>query len=359
MPMPTHLILKDAGVDVGFFATKYTTGRTTGAPSNAASIGTGIFPSIPAKGETLTQYAGTGTLNGVSINVEGQTFFVGASAPEMVGPEGMIRRGSEDYCKTPGYQALFLGALWHIARYHNVQKTLVLENLVVGLPLSTLKTHKEYLKDACTGIHQVPCHSRPGETITVDVKNVHVTPQPQGSVVNYMNSQSGSKIKEDHVVLVLDMGGGTFDWYACNGNLRPLYKLCGATNTGTLSCTTEICRSIRPSLASSTIAIERVDKAIRTKADSFEIGGQTYSMADYWPMVVSHVQSSFDEMRAAVGELFLVVDHIILSGGGAHILQMALEEKYPEISSRIHIDGDHVFGNVKGFHQIAEAYSED
>lgn len=353
-----NLILKNIGIDVGFFSTKYTTGKTVGARSSSASIHTGVFPSIPAKTENVTPYAGTGSLDGAAILVAGQTFFVGASAPTLVGPEGMIRRGSEDYCKTPGYEALFKGALWHIARHHDVRKTLVIENLVVGLPLSTLKTHTAYLKGASAGIHHLPSPLNPNQIITVDVKNVFVAPQPQGSVINFMNSQGANKIKADHVVLVLDMGGGTFDWYVCSGMLEPRYKLCGATNTGTLSCTTEICRSIRPSLATNPIALERVDNAIRTNAESFELGGQKYDMADFWPMVISHVQSSFDEMRAAVGDLF-VVDHIILSGGGANVLKMALETKYSDISSRIHIDSDHVFGNVKGFHQIAEAYSED
>lgn len=350
-------VLPNIGIDVGFFATKFSTGRATSLGSLGSTIGTDSFPSIPVHTDSLTQLAGAGRLDGVTIAVGQSSYFVGKSAANLIGPEGIIRSGSDEYCKTDGYAALFKGALWHIARHHQVTRSLVIEHLVVGLPLSTINLFDLHVEELCGGTHELPAPHDASQKITVDIKQVLVVAQPLGAVINFIETQPKAIVQPDHHALVLDMGGGTFDWFVCTGDFEPSYKLCGATNIGTLNCTSAICRKIKPAFGSSPIALERVDKALRTDAESFVIGGEIYKTSEYWPLAATQLTSSFQQMRTKVGDLG-AIDHVILSGGGATLLQRTLRELAPDLTSRLKMDPDPVFGNVKGFHRLSEGLTE-
>jgi plasmid segregation protein ParM len=356
MQQARSLILNSIGIDVGFYTTKYTTGRSSATAALGSKILTGAFPSVTAPSHDH-RLNNAGYLDGVNIKLKYQSYLVGRSASDLVDAAGLYRAASEDYCKSEQYVALLSGAYWHIAREHKVSRTLQIENLVVGLPLNTVFDHADDLEKLCAGRHVLPAPHNPADDISVEVNNVVVVAQPQGAVVNYINGLPAGKIKPHHLVLVFDMGGGTFDWFVCKGDYNPRYKLCGAHNVGTLNCAAVVCSSIKDSYKRSTVAMERADIALRTGEETFEIGGRTYKTSDYWPKVIALMSASLAQARSMIGD-FDLIDHIVLTGGGSPILARALAVLAPEILERVTQDPDPVFGNVRGFHQIAEMCNE-
>lgn len=347
------LVLPNIGIDVGHFATKFTTGRSTGAASLGSTIKTDAIPSIAVSTGPLQELATSRKLDGVTLQIGRCLYFVGKSAPDQLGPGGLFRSASEIYCTTDPYRALSAGAFWYIAAEHGVTRSLVIEHLVVGLPLNTINIYAATVRENCIGTHELPAPHDVKQKITVEVKEVVVVAQPQGAIVNYIESQPQGVVADDDSVLVVDMGGGTFDWFSASGDYQPRYKLCGATNMGTLNCSQTIAEGIKPSHVSNQSVLSRIDKALRTGAEHFRLGTITYSMADYWPSVAGLITASFNEMRTRVGD-FASIDHLILTGGGAPLLQRTLAEIAPELSPMITMDPDSVYGNVKGFHQLSE-----
>lgn len=352
----TSLLLDHAGVDVGFFATKYTLGRVSTPGTLGSTIAAGSFPSVAARASAMPQRAGTGKLDGVVVQAGQQHYFVGASAPNLIGSSGLLRSASDSYCTTDTYLSLFKGALWHIARHHRSSRSLQIGQLVVGLPLSTVTSFDKYVEGLCGGVHQLPSPYTSNETISVEVKKVLVVAQPQGAVINFQETLGVGMIQPHHETMVLDLGGGTFDWYVCKGDYQPRFKLCGATNIGTLNCSTAVCRSIKASFASSPIALARVDTALCTGAESFEIGGTQYQTCEHWPTVEAIVYEAVEQMQNQVGDLESL-DHVILTGGGAPLLKKTFDSKLPHLAARAKMDPDPVFGNVRGFHRISEFFA--
>ncbi|WP_342133474.1 ParM/StbA family protein [Hydrogenophaga sp. OTU3427] len=352
MQQARSLILKHIGVDVGFYTTKYTTGRSSGTANIGSKILTGSFPSLtaPSFGHRLAMAS---ELDGVNIKLQYQSYFVGQSACDLVDAAGVYRVASENYCKTEEYKALMKGSYWHIARHHKVSRALQIENLVVGLPLNTVFEHADFLEQLCTGSHALPAPHNPAEQISVEVGNVMVVAQPQGAVVNYVSELPAGKIQPNHLVLVFDMGGGTFDWFVCKGDYNPRYKVSGAHNVGTLNCAAEVCAKIKESLKRNPIAMERADIALRTGAKTFDLGGETYNTDDYWPQVIALMSTALSQALSMIGDLE-GIDHVVLTGGGSPILARALASLHPGLAKRARQDIDPVYGNVRGFHRIAE-----
>lgn len=347
------LVLPNIGIDVGHYATKFTLGRTSGPASLGSTIRTDSISSVAVSTGPLKELATARRLDGVTLAVGNSLYFVGKSAPNLLGPHGNFRRASDFYCTTDAYKALYRGAQWYIAEQHGVTRSLVIEHLVVGLPLNTISNYAATVEANSIGMHELPAPHDASQTITVEVKEVVVVAQPQGAIVNYIESQPHGVVEDEDLLLVIDMGGGTFDWFVSTGDYQPHYNLCGAVNMGTLNCAQTIAELINSSLVSNQTVLDRIDKALRIGADQFRLGTVTYSMANYWQPVADLITVSFNEMRTRIGN-FAQFNHVILTGGGAPLLQKTLRRTNPELSSIIKMDTDPVYGNVKGFHQMSE-----
>jgi plasmid segregation protein ParM len=347
------LILDSVGIDVGFFQTKFTLGRSTSNSSVGSSILVGQFPSIAPTAFSGGQLTAAKNLDGVHVTINKQTYFVGASAPVLMGSAGYLRSASERYCATNDYAALLKGALWHISRHHKATRSLVIKNLVVGLPMTTIYDNSAFLEELCSGDHVLPSPVDTNEEIKISVKSVVVVAQPQGAIVNYKMTSPVGSVKDNDKVLVIDMGGGTFDWFVSLGDFTPVYKLCSATNVGTLNVASLVAGKIKSTFKSNHFILEDIDLALRTGADTFAIGNKNYAMTDYWPEVSGLVGGALSQMRNVVGEVEHI-KHVVLSGGGAPLLQRVMREQMPDLAEQIKVDADPVYGNVRGFHHISE-----
>ena len=137
-------------VDVGFFSTKFTLGRS--GANNGNSITVDQFPSMnPRIFGGLGNVPNAAELDGVVIEVEpGVSHFVGKDVLNTFKGHGS-RAVIPNFSETSGYRALFLGALYNIARHLGANAVLEVKQMVVGLPLTTLATHHESLKTFVEG----------------------------------------------------------------------------------------------------------------------------------------------------------------------------------------------------------------
>jgi plasmid segregation protein ParM len=255
-----------------------------------------------------------------------------------------------DYSQSTGYKALFRGALHSIARANAVKGDLTIETLVAGLPLSTIHTHSAALREFIQQPHKMPQPADKDRELTVVIKNAMVMGQPQGALMSYQVAKG--RIDRTATTLVLDMGGGTFDWYLATG-ATPNPQRCGAAPIGALACTTAVCNKIDPNFKNSALIMGRVDYALRTNAESFTVSGSTYELSQYQPVVRGVLADAIEQMRKSVGNL-QEMDAILFTGGAAPMLFEVCKDALPAFKDIMALDKDPVTSNVRGFHVWAE-----
>ena len=216
---------------------------------------------------------GTGyRLDGVNVNVQGSYYFVGPHAQRMLGAAGLHRAASSEYSTTPEYHALFLGALWHIARdAYKGDGHLRIEHLTLGLPMAITSSYRKRLKELATGEHALPPTQPGGKPIKVYVTHVHMLSQPQGALLHFSDTVDPS-IQEENVV-VADLGGGTFDWFSC-ASMVPTLPQCDSHHRGMLNAATEACKIVAPQAVNDLDLLARIDEALRHGKSEVKISGR-------------------------------------------------------------------------------------
>lgn len=341
-PSSTHIKIPAAGIDIGFFSTKYTCG--TRATPTGSEIITAQFPSL-APTPSLQAYD-SHAYKGFLVNVDGVQHFVGKDVYSFMDATGQLRAATEDYSQTPAYKALFLGALAHIAQHHHASGSLTIKTLTMGLPLLTVRSHGRGVINMATGTHLIPSPVDPTQTIKVVVNQVLILGQPQGALIRHCQQLSTEMNTVN--ALILDMGGGTFDWFLSE-RLIPNFMLSGAIPRGMLACVEAVANQIDPKFRSEPRVMERIDTAMRENAPTVKIMGEAIPLAPHLTLADKLVQDSINQMLTRMGSLGHI-DHVLLTGGGAQMLMRGLEQNLPKLMPIVHVDSDPVTSNVKGFH---------
>lgn len=334
-------------IDVGYSNVKFTVGRES--VDGMVRIGTDLMPSLAPRlsSNVMMQSPGTKAADGCIIDLNGVRYFVGRGAvfnSTGVEPRPILT----DYATTDKYLALTRGALNYMAIAEGTPSHLAIEHLVVGLPLNTFTLHKDALQQRTVGEHII---SLPGEAVQrhITVENVTVLVQPQGALINY-NSQHRNQTAG--WILVVDPGGGTLDWFLTNGR-QPNWQRSGAYSKSMLACATAVCDRINPDWKFQFEIVERIDDAIRFKAESFKVGPDTYFLKDYWQTVESVLDESIRYMLGVVGATDNL-DRILLTGGGAAVYYDHMKRHYPKLAALVHMDSDPVYSNVRGFQLVSD-----
>lgn len=341
-----HTTLPACGLDIGFFATKYTCG--TRATASGSEIITGHFPSLAPKHVSKAQNGHV--YNGFTVLVDGIEHFVGKDSFAFVDATGQMRAATDTYSETPAYKALLLGALSHIARHLQASGSLTINVLTLGLPLSTVHSQKSHVIALAQGEHHVTSPTDPDKQITVHIKKAQVIGQPQGALLHHTNLLGSTLDKE--TVLVLDMGGGTFDWY-WSDSMTPNFAKSDSIPKGMLACSIAVANQINPQLANEPGVIDRIDTALRECHETVKIMGREVPLQDHVPKADAVIKEAIQEMLTKVGSLNLV-DCILLTGGGARMLKRVIDQVLPHASDIVLMDADPVMSNVKGFHRLSE-----
>lgn len=331
------------GIDVGFCTTKYTVGRQES--SNAI-----IVDQFPSHAELLAggmqQLPMGSRLDGVCINVEDVPYFVGKDVLSVVRGNA-TKAVTSDYSATTAYKALFLGALSYAVTHAGVTSRLTIEHLVLGLPVSATRERREALREMTEGAHTIPVHGLE-HPVNVVIQNVTVVAQPQGALV----AIAGSRLVAKDTILVLDMGGGTFDWFVSEG-LKPNHQRCGSVSIGMLDCATAVCDQIQRGLSDDSRILSKVDEALRLCSPSVRISGRDHHLSRHMPTVLKILESALESMLKSVTSL-KNIDAIILTGGGAPMLAKTVATRMRDYTHIIHLDLEPVTSNARGFHMIAE-----
>lgn len=351
------LTIPVAAADVGYHTTKFSLGRIK--VENSSAIKCQSFPSIaPRVTQAIKRTVGTDSIEGVSIKVNGNEYFVGTdSALRSNGRDARVVL--DKYAESDEYKALFLGALYYIAKHALDNATgaarnsnrLEIVQLVLGLPLNTIDEFSKVVKTIAMSAHELPPLPRRDEPLTVVVKNCEVVAQPQGALLSYGATSKSSELFTLNN-LVLDMGGGTFDWFLCFGN-KPVHDRSGAYPKGMLSCAFAVCDQIKQGLRNDPIMLARVDEAVRTGKQVVRVSGKETSIAEYLPSVDAILTECINRMLEKVGNLDSV-DQILVTGGGAKKVYSTLAQMMPERKHMMHVDEDPQFSNVRGFHLLGE-----
>lgn len=173
------LVIDAAAVDIGFFATKFTLGRQKGG----GSITVDQFPSEVAPAPTGIVRMPLGKRpDGFVVEVDAVRYFVGKDVADMTRSYG-ARAVSTDYSTTPSYKALFLGALAYLATHFGATTRIDIKHMVVGLPLSTVGSHRAALKRMVEATHRVPIAA--GEhQVEIHIQRGTVIAQPMGALLS-------------------------------------------------------------------------------------------------------------------------------------------------------------------------------
>lgn len=333
-------------VDVGYFNVKYTLGRRQ--CGNSTSIATGLFPALaPSLATNVIMDGKTGAdAAGCIVCIDGINHYVGAHAALHSGGRDP-RPIDEGYCLSDKYLALFRGALNYMAVEEQATE-LTISQLVVGLPLHTFPTHKEALAQRLRGEHVI---GRGDEVIRrITVEQVDVIVQPQGAMVNFgVNCRAEV---QGRLSLVVDPGGGTLDWFMSRG-IDPVWARSGAYPKAMLACANAVADLIHPDWRNQFEIVEKIDAAIRGKAETFRVGARTFELAKYQKAVDGVLEDSVKCMMGSTGPLDNL-DHLIVTGGGAHVYASYVAAHFPALRGVIKLDDDPVYSNVRGFQVAAE-----
>jgi plasmid segregation protein ParM len=288
-------------------------------------------------------------LNGIVVQVDGSPFFVGPDVESMQHsqPPQAI---SDAYFTSPSWMAQTLYGLWAMARHANAEGGLVIDHLTLGLPVSHLASHTALIREKALGCHTVPGLAG-AQAMTVTVLNVTVLAQPQGALLH--GKFSPLRTMELRKVLVIDMGGGTLDWFVCT-RLKYEPKRCGSVPMGMLTLAEAVCDMHKPGLKNNSKVLRAADAALHRGDDVLQIGPHRFHMRDYYPSVDRILFSALDQMLRGIGSLD-DIDCIQFTGGGAAQIARAFGKRFPDYPlEQTHQDDDPVFSNVRGFHIYAQ-----
>ena len=354
-----HVVLPAAGIDIGFHTTKFTTGTTS--THSGSQINTDSFPSLAPQlsAGDAAKYQGV-PVDGVFIPIGDHTFLVGKGAPAAMDGAGQVRAANSNYSETPAYKALFLGALSHIAKHQGATGSLTIEWLTMGLPVSTVMTHRKQVESMAKGTHEVPLPGKNG-LLRVTVKNALVIGQPQGALI-YHTQKLASQMSNE-TVLVLDMGGGTFDWFIST-KMVPNFTLSGSIPKGTLSSSSAVLdklvsqEKLDPGYRDNPYLLERIDEAMRNGLPTVGIVGRKLALEPHLPLADSVIRSALTDMATRLGSAMGTIEHVLLTGGGAPLVNRNIKAVLPIAADMLQMDDEPVMSNVKGFHHCSTFKAE-
>lgn len=333
-------------VDVGYLNLKYSVGRRMVAGVN--TIPTGLFPSLAPRLTTNELMKDPGA-DACIVNVRGADYMVGPGSVNYTSASDQQAFDLE-YSASDRYHALMTGALNYIADEAGAGQECVIGQLVLGLPLNTYHKNVEGLAQRARGEHvirrpDVDHHRR------VTVKDVHVMVQPHGALLAFGVAHP-SLLKDNRWTLVIDVGGGTVDWFVARGT-TPNWARSGAHPKAMLHCAYAIADLINPRWRTQYEIVEIIDLALRTRSETFQVGPRQFQMREFQAAVDAVLEESVKHMIDKTGPLDSL-SRILLTGGGAPVVHEFLLRRQPELAAIIHTDPEPIFSNVRGFQVAGE-----
>jgi len=329
-------------VDVGFGNVKYTL-----EGSMHSSVRCGIFPSnatpeLSDSGGSLDSQK-CEQLNTMTVEVDGVAYMVGKDAGLGLDDSSSHVLDSS-FPRTKEYLALLRGALACMA-------TPAIDLLVLGLPVSTLSRHKNYLEQTVVGKHRVPIADDPSRHMDVWINQVHVIAQPLGGFLDHaVRSGIFSSLQSSgETCLTIDVGFFTVDWVISVGP-KVVNRRSGSTNGGMSRILREIAKIVGREQDVSITNLRDVDAAL-ANGNRLKLFGDDVDISEAVALGKSKGRDAIINLSGQIGEGH-EIGKIIILGGGAHFFKEIVQERYPR--HQIKIAEDSIFANVRGFQLAGE-----
>lgn len=332
-------------IDVGYGEVKFSEGRD---PQTKA-IRTDSFPSAsPAASEQSIDRGVMQRRDTFIVQVGERRFEVGHDIDLALHGNHESDVLDHDFALSDAYMARLLGAMNYMAPGLPDKR---IDQLVLGLPLTTYFKHSQALAKRFSGEHAI--NSR-GDRISV--MNCVVYPQPAGSYALFLASQAPSIATAQPMALVVDVGYNTVDWFVCRG-MKANEIRSNAANLGM----SQILRAAADKIiketgadASATEVARRIDRSLKT-GFPFAMYGQHF---DYQPFLNAGRNVSEEAAQAIKNKVGAGtdIDVIVMTGGGVALYAQAVRSKFPKHS--VILLEEPAFANVRGFHAIGEKLAQ-
>jgi plasmid segregation protein ParM len=316
------------GIDVGYGHVKWVSVNTDGETKK------GMFPSVAAitTRDRTSESAGMSNLRTVTVNVGEHNYVVGRDA-HLEADAHFSRTRLNDYSQTEGYKALMFGAMV-------ISGMREIDQLVIGLPMTTMASYHEVLKEQYRGEHFIGAANAKRKN-AISVNNVTVTSQPAGAILHAATVNESLRKKTS---LVIDVGYFTVDYLMCQG-LRPYYARSGAVEGGMSSYYDHLGAAVVEQLSKSGFGKKSgIDHFLLERSLTEGVvgdGGQmkyTLMLGNREVDISESVERSkvklngyIDRIVTGMGSNSLdMVNSIILAGGGGTFLKRELEDRVGE-----------------------------
>ena len=312
-------------IDVGYGHVKWVSINSSGETKK------GMFPSVAAIStrDRSGESTGMSNLRTVIVNVGEHNYVVGRDA-YLETDAHFSRTRLNDYSQTDGYKALMLGAMV-------ISGMREIDQLVIGLPLTTMASYHETLKEQYRGEHLIGAGNAKRKN-AVSVQNVTVTSQPAGAILHAASMDESLRKKTS---LVIDVGYFTVDYLMCQG-LRPYYARSGAVEGGMSSYYDHLGGNVVEQLAKAGFGkksaidhfrlenalIEGVPDKDANMKYTLMVGNQSVDISESVMKSKIKLNGYIDRIVTGMGSNSLEsVNSIILAGGGGVFLREELMER--------------------------------
>lgn len=325
------------GLDIGYSNLKIAFGNT-----EKNNMQTKILPAGAAEESIMqNQLLGGTDDDSLLVQIDGESWIAGVEPYKLQGWERELHR---DYPSSDIYKALFYSALL-------VSEMDTVDRIVTGLPVDQFKdlSIQESLKKRLIGTHQVT----PKRKVTV--KEVMIAPQPAGSYMDALFSQSDNEVislaMDSGKMVVIDPGFFSVDWVVLqNGEIR--YKSSGTSLKAMSMLLEEMQRLIKEDHGASP-SVNELESLIRQNKKKTLLYGQILDLDEYHKKA-AHITSTnaLTPMRTTMREDGMAMDVVLLAGGGASSYEAAAREIFPR--SLIIKADQSVLANARGFYHLGE-----
>lgn len=312
-------------IDVGYGHVKWVAINTDGTTRR------GMFPSVAAitSRDRSAESNGMSNLRTVTVNVGEHNYVVGRDA-HLETDAHFSRSRLTDYCKTDGYKALMHGAMV-------ISGMREIEQLVIGLPLTTMAQYHEGLKEQYRGEHIIGAANAKRKN-AISVENVTVTSQPAGAILHAATIDDSLRKKNS---LVVDVGYFTVDYLMCQG-MRPYYARSGAVEGGMGSYFDQLGGTVVEQLSKTGygrksgidhfLLEKSLTEGVKDQDGNIKyvlmVGNQTVDITESVERSKVKLEGYIDRIVTGMGSSSLnVVNSVVLAGGGGSFIKDQLSER--------------------------------
>lgn len=335
-------------IDVGYGHIKFTTGRDP----ETGLITTESFPSqSPVVDVSSLSETTEAKHDHFIVPIEDRYYAVGKDVGFAMKGANISEVLDNEFVTTPAYAARLFGAINYM--YRDLPDDTI-DYLILGLPMTTIRDHRQTLKNLFTGTKLINNHGD-----KVKINHIEVFPQPLGSYSAFMTANPPSQGKKLPMALVVDPGYNTVDWFVVQG-MKANEVQCGAVNRGMSAVLEGIARRMATPVeqggsqfskgASIPALIRRIDQSL-TSGEPFSMMGHEIPLDKFMDAGNAIIDEAAQAIKNSLG-IAMEIDVIILTGGGSRFYEPAIRAAFP--LHKVVLLDDPAHANVRGFHFMGE-----